>query len=60
MTATTRLPEVARTAEAEQLLRDAAFVLKVTRKVKAEILRDAASVKDAIRPTERPAATFAA
>ena len=38
----TKTAPVARTAEAEQLLRDAAFVLKLTRRVKAEIIRDAA------------------
>lgn len=55
----TKTAPVARTAEAEQLLRDAAYVLKLTRRVKADILRDAAGLKS---PTavaaERPAAAL--
>jgi hypothetical protein len=47
----TKTALVARTAEAEQLLRDAAFVLKLTRRVKADILRDAA------RPATAPVAS---
>lgn len=52
-TALTRIANPSRTAEAEQLLRDAAFVLKMTRKVKAEIIRDAAGLKSAARKTDR-------
>jgi hypothetical protein len=49
----TKTAPVARTAEAEQLLRDAAFVLKLTRRVKAEIIRDAARPFTAPRAAER-------
>ena len=44
------------TARVEQLLRDAAFVLKMTRRVKQEILNDMAGVKDAARIADRPTA----
>lgn len=57
MTPTTtlpRTPKAARTVsveEVKQLLREAAFVLRMTRKVKADILRDAAApTPDAPRP----------
>ncbi|MFO0800005.1 MAG: hypothetical protein U0804_21240 [Gemmataceae bacterium] len=49
----TKTAPVARTAEAEQLLRDAAFVLKMTRRVKAEIVRDAAGLRTAPQAAER-------
>ena len=39
------------TVEAERLLRDAAFVLRLTRRVKNDILRDAARPS---RPAPRP------
>ena len=48
MTPTTRLPRTATAArkvsveEVKQMLREAAFVLRMTRRVKADILRDAA------------------
>jgi len=54
-THTTRTAKLAGTARVERLLRDAAFVLKMTRRVKDEILRDAAGVKSAVRVEERPA-----
>ena len=41
-TTTTRTPHTAQMPDVEQLLRDAAFVLRMTRRVKNEILRDAA------------------
>jgi hypothetical protein len=49
----TKTAPATRTAEAEQLLRDAAFVLKMVRKVKAEIVRDAARPFTAPRAAER-------
>ena len=49
----TKPAPVARTAEAEQLLRDAAYILKLTRRVKADILRDAAGLKDTARAADR-------
>jgi hypothetical protein len=49
----TKTAPVARTAEAERLLRDAAFVLKLTRRVKAEIIRDAARPATTPRVAER-------
>ena len=58
MTPNTHTPRTAKltgTARVEQLLRDAAFVLKMTRRVKEEILRDAASLKSAVRVEELPA-----
>lgn len=54
----TKTTPVARTAEAEQLLRDAAFVLKLTRRVKAEIIRDAARPMTATRTAERTGAAL--
>lgn len=48
MTRTLTAPRTAKTAhtasvaEVEQMLRDAAYVLRLTRRVKADILRDAA------------------
>lgn len=54
-THTTRTAKLTGTARVEQLLRDAAFVLKMTRRVKEEILRDAASLKSAVRVEELPA-----
>jgi hypothetical protein len=45
-----RTTKTAPTAQAEQLLRDAAFVLKMTRRVKADILRDAAGPRHPARP----------
>jgi hypothetical protein len=48
MTPITRLPRTAKATrkvsveEVKQLLREAAFVLRMTRRVKADILRDAA------------------
>lgn len=55
----TKTAPVARTAEAERLLRDAAFVLKLTRRVKADILRDAAGLKaPTAAATERSAAAL--
>jgi hypothetical protein len=41
-TTTTRSTCTTQTPDVEQLLRDAAFVLRMTRRVKNEILRDAA------------------
>ncbi|HEX4609464.1 MAG TPA: hypothetical protein VH092_14800 [Urbifossiella sp.] len=41
-TTATRTALTSQTSEAGQLLRDAAYVLKLTRRVKAEIVRDAA------------------
>ena len=49
----TKTAPVARTAEAERMLRDAAFVLKMTRRVKAEIVRDAARPLTAFHAAER-------
>ena len=54
----TKTAPVARTAEAEQLLRDAAFVLKMTRRVKAEIIRDAARPLTAPQVAERTGAAL--
>jgi hypothetical protein len=54
----TKTAPVARTAEAEQLLRDAAFVLKMTRRVKAEIVRDAARPLAAPQVAERTGAAL--
>ena len=53
MTPTFNAPRIAKTAptaRAEQLLRDAAFVLKMTRRVKADMLRDAAGPRRPARP----------
>ncbi|HEY3789327.1 MAG TPA: hypothetical protein VGL71_10755 [Urbifossiella sp.] len=41
------------TAEAQQLLRDAAFVLRLTRRVKEQILRETAEPKSPVRNAER-------
>ncbi len=54
----TKTAPVARTAEAEQLLRDAAFVLKLTRRVKADIIRDAARPRVEARTAERTGAAL--
>ena len=54
-TSSARFAKSTGTARVEQLLRDAAFVLKMTRRVKEEILRDSAGLKDAARCTERTA-----
>ncbi len=54
----TKTAPVARTAEAERLLRDAAFVLKMTRRVKADILRDAAGLKAGTHVAERTGAAL--
>lgn len=54
-TNSTRTAKLTGTARVEQLLRDAAFVLKMTRRVKEEILRDAAGVKSDVRLAERTA-----
>jgi hypothetical protein len=54
----TKTAPVARTAEAEQILRDAAFVLKMTRRVKAEIVRDAARPLTAPQAAERAGAAL--
>lgn len=54
-TKTARIAKATGTARVEQLLRDAAFVLKMTRRVKEEILRDAAELKAASRTAEHPA-----
>ena len=53
ITNATRTASTSGTAHVEQLLRDAAFVLKMTRRVKAEIIRDAAGLKAAARKSER-------
>lgn len=54
----TKTAPVARTAEAERLLRDAAFVLKLTRRVKADIIRDAARPAAAPQVAERTGAAL--
>ncbi len=54
----TKTAPVARTAEAERFLRDAAFVLKMTRRVKAEIVRDAARPLTALPVAERAGAAL--
>jgi hypothetical protein len=53
-----RTTKTACTAEAEQLLRDAAFVLRLTRRVKDEILLETAGLKPAPRAAERSAAAL--
>lgn len=50
-----RTAKIACTAEAEQILRDAAFVLRLTRRVKDDILRETAGLKSVLRASERPA-----
>jgi hypothetical protein len=57
-TAFARTIQTARTTEAEQLLRDAAFVLRLTKRVKDEILRETAGLKSAVQSAERPAAAL--
>lgn len=52
-TTATWTAHTARTADVEQLLRDAAFVLKMTRRVKDEIVRDAAGLRGEVRAAER-------
>lgn len=54
-TNTTRTAKTSDTAYVEHLLRQAAFVLKMTRRVKAEIIRDAAGLKAAAQKSERTA-----
>jgi hypothetical protein len=46
------------TAEAQQLLRDAAFILRLTRRVKEEILRETAGPRPALQLAERPSAVL--
>ena len=61
MTTNTTLAQastISRTAEAEQLLRDAAFVLRLTRRVKEDILRETAGLKTALRASERASAAL--
>jgi len=48
-----RISKTACTAEAEQLLRDAAFVLRLTRRVKDEILRESAGLKPTAKKADR-------
>ena len=55
-TIATQTAKTTGTARVEQLLRDAAFVLKMTRRVKQEILNDMAGVKDAARIADSPTA----
>ncbi|MDB5307956.1 MAG: hypothetical protein JWO38_2158 [Gemmataceae bacterium] len=57
-TTATRTAKTTKTTEAEQLLRDAAFVLRLTRRVKDDILSDAARPSRPVaRTTDRtPAA----
>lgn len=52
-TTATRTANTARAADVERLLRDAAFVLKMTRRVKAEIVRDAVGLRGEVRAAER-------
>ncbi len=52
-TTITRTTNTSCTTEAEQLLRDAAFVLRLTRRVKEDILRETAGLKSAVRASER-------
>ena len=54
----TRTPKTTCSAEAQQLLRDAAFVLRLTRRVKDEILRETAGLKPAMRIAERSSAAL--
>ena len=61
MTPNTTLARTAKTActtEAERLLRDAAFVLRLTRRVKEDILRETAGLKPTLRAAERPSQTL--
>ena len=61
MTLNATLPRTAKAArlvsvaEVKQLLRDAAFVLRLTRRVKEDILRETAGLKPVLRASERPA-----
>ena len=57
-TAITRTTNTSCTTEAEQLLRDAAFVLRLTRRVKEDILRETAGLKSAVRASERSSAAL--
>ncbi len=50
-TYTTPMTCATSTADAERLLRDAAFVLRLTRRVKNDILRDAAGPNRPMLPT---------
>lgn len=50
-TTATETTKTAETAQVEQMLRDAAYVLRLTRRVKADILRDAAGPR---RPSAAP------
>ncbi len=54
-TAATKITKTTDTAYVEHLLRQAAFVLKMTRRVKAEIIRDAAGLKTEAQKTDRTA-----
>ena len=54
-TAFARTAKLSSTAQVEQLLRDAAFVLRMTRRVKDDILRETAGLKTAPQSAERPA-----
>jgi len=55
-TAFARPAKLSCTVEAQQLLRDAAFILRLTRRVKEEILRETAGPKTAVKRAERPSA----
>lgn len=53
-----RTSKASRNTEAEQLLRDAAFVLRLTRRVKEEILHKTAGLKPAAWVAERSSAAL--
>ena len=57
-TTITRTANTSCSTEAEQLLRDAAFVLRLTRRVKEDILRETAGLKSAVRASERSSAAL--
>ncbi|HXD88376.1 MAG TPA: hypothetical protein VN641_17945 [Urbifossiella sp.] len=57
-TAFARTAKTSSTAQAEQILRDAAFVLRLTRRVKDEILRETAGLKPVVQLAERPSAVL--
>lgn len=57
-TAFARTAKTSSTTQAEQLLRDAAFVLRLTRRVKDEILRETAGLKPVVQVAERPSAAL--
>jgi hypothetical protein len=54
----TRTAQTLSAAEVRKLLRDAAFVLKMTRRVKEEMVRDAAGLKAPRVAAERAAAAL--